>query len=302
VIANANFGTLVTASGSAFTWAENSRENRLTRFANDPVTDPTSEALFLRDEETGRVWGATPGVPRRNPKGPRFVVRHGAGVTTLHHARFGIEHELSYFIAPDAPVRVALLALTNRSSQPRRLGLFAYNEWQLGPPRAGSHEHVTTEWDPERRAIFARNPYSDEFQGRVAFLASSERPRSATGDRVEFLGRNGTLGDPAALKRVSLGGGFGAGLDPCAAMQVEVEIDPGETRHVVFVLGEGQDLDRARALAERFAAVDCARDTLQKARAAWDEILGTIEVRTPDDSFDVLMNRWLLYQCLSARF
>jgi cyclic beta-1,2-glucan synthetase len=301
VLANPLFGTLVSASGTAVTWSLNSQENRLTRFANDPVTDPTSEAIVLRDEEGGALWGATPGALRRGPDSPRWVVRHGAGVTRFQHASLGLEQELAVFVARERPVKLSMLTLTNRSSRTRRLSLFAYNEWAMGPPRPGEHLFVVTERDEKSGAILARNPYNVDFAGRVAFAASSVVPSSSTADRAEALGRNGAVHRAAMFGPAELSGRFGAGLDPCAALKVGVELAPGETRRVVFLLGEGASADEARELIDLFADADSAAAELTAVEAAWESILATVTVKTPDDSFDILLNRWLLYQDLAGR-
>ena len=299
VLANETFGTIVSSGGAAFTWAGNSRENRLTPFANDPLSDPTAEAIYLRDEESGAIWGATPAPLIRD--GGRWIVRHAAGVTRFQHAIEGITHELATFVAPDDPVKLAVLTLTNTGTVKRRISVFGYVEWCLGPPRAGERRFVVTEMDAAADAVLARNAYNTEFSDHVAFWRATAASHSYTADRAEFVGRDRTLSAPAALFRERLAGRTGPGLDPCGALQIIGNLEPGETRSVAFVLGQGRDRSHAIELATRYSSVEQAQTTLAAVERQWDEILGAVQVRTPDDSFDLIVNRWLLYQTLACR-
>jgi len=301
VLANPAFGSLVTDGGPAFTWYENSRENRLTPFANDPIVDRGAEAFYLRDERTGACWGATPGAMRREPNTPRWIVKHAPGVTRYQHERGDLAHELAVFVAPEDPVKLSVLTIANRGTQARRLRAFAYAEWSLGPPRPEGQTQVVTEHEALRSAVLATNGYTDDFPGRTAFAAAVPRPRSSTGDRLEFLGRYGSSLAPVALTREGLSGRFGAGLDPCAALEVEIDIPPGEQREITFVLGQGRDRTHAMALLDRFTERRTVRATLEDVEARWRTLLGAVQVKTPDDSFDVLMNGWLQYQAVASR-
>ncbi|MCC7126321.1 MAG: carbohydrate-binding protein [Acidobacteria bacterium] len=300
VLANPAFGTIVTASGAAHTWAGNSRQNRLTPFANDPISDPTAEALLLRDLETGQSWAPTPG-PLPRVDGVQTLVRHSTGLTTFTGHRYGIGHHLEVFVHAVDPVKFSVLTLTNDSDVVRTLDIFAYNEWTLGPPVEGGAAHVVTEVDAGSGAVCARNAYNQEFPGHVAFACSSAVPVAVTGDRRGFIGRNGSLSAPAALAEATLSGITGAGLDPCAALQVRAVLQPGEERQFVFLLGQGNSLDAARALMRKHASPEAATAARDQARASWDALLGAVRVETPDDSFDALINRWLLYQTVSCR-
>ncbi|MEQ1869203.1 MAG: glucoamylase family protein [Vicinamibacterales bacterium] len=301
VLANEKFGTVVSSSGSAYSWSENSRENRLTPFANDPITDPTGEAIYLRDEASGAVWGATPGPLPRDRDGGRWVIHHGAGTTRYRHAVLGLEQELTVSVDPAHPVKLSRLTLTNTSAERRRISVFGYVEWCLGPPRLGDRRFVVTGLDAATGAIVARNTYNQEFAGRVAFFHATAPVHSSTCDRGEFIGRNSTAARPAALGRATLRERVGGGLDPCGALQLMLDIPPGESRQVAFVLGQGADAADATALATRFGTLNEVNASIARSGQFWDDTLGTVQVHTPDDSFDLLVNRWLLYQALSCR-
>ena len=299
-MANPEFGTLVTSSGASFTWAVNSREHRLTPFDNDPVAEGTAEAIFLRDDDTGETWGATP-VPMSRPPGDVWQVRHGAGVSSFERATGRLRQRLEVFVFPDAPVKASVLTLTNTSTQGRRLSLFGYNAWSLGPPRSGVQRSVVTSRDAATGAIVASNSWVAEYASRVAFAWCSEPVRSMTGDRTEFIGRNGSLSAPAGLTLDALSNRLGAGLDPCAALHAGILLAPGETRRVVFLLGEGTSIDDVHALIGRCGDVQRVQEGRRQSDALWEDVLGAVQVRTPDDSFDLMLNRWLLYQTVTAR-
>jgi cellobiose phosphorylase len=298
VIANPQFGTVVSESGCVYTWAENSHEYRLTPWYNDPVTDVSGEAIYLRDEETGRFWSPSP-LPARgqNP----YVARHGFGYSMFEYVEDGIVSEFSVYVATDAPVKFARLKITNRSGRQRELSVTGYWELVLGELRDRSLMHVVTELDPVCGALFARNPYSPEFADRVVFVDASETNRTFTGDRTEFLGRNGTPANPAAMRRVRLSGRVGAGLDPCAAMQVSTSLEDGQEKEIVFILGAAGSEEQARQLVQRFRGAANAYRALEGVWHYWSRTLGAVYVETPDPAVNFLANGWLIYQTLACR-
>ena len=302
VIANPTFGTLVSETGAGFTWYGNSQRNRLTQWSNDPVTDPPSEALYIRDEETGVYWTPTPSPIREETP---YRARHGAGYTIFEHNSHGIEQELTVFVPVDEnggePIKLQRLRLRNDTSRHRKLSVTYYVEWTLGENRESSQMHVVTHWDDEVQALVARNRYHPEYGDRVAFAAINPPPQSYSGDRTSFVGRNHSLGNPAAMEQTRLSGRTGAGYDPCAALQVALELAPGERAEITCLLGQAESLDEVHKRVLHYRESPALETALSQTKAWWDDLLGTIEVHTPELAADFLINRWLLYQSLSCR-
>jgi cyclic beta-1,2-glucan synthetase len=302
VIANPNFGTLVSETGSGFTWFGNSQRNRLTGWSNDPVLDPASEALYLRDEESGAVWSPT-AAPIREASAYR--ARHGAGYSVFEHNSNGIDQELTVCVPVDGeggqPVKLQRLRLKNTTARKRRISLTYYVELTLGENRETTQMHLVSNWDEDAGALLARNHYHPEYAERVAFVALTPRPESYGGDRAAFIGRNRTLSDPAGMELGSLSGRVGAGLDPCAVLRLTLELDSGEEREVTCLLGQAGTTQEARALVLRYREDASFEAALEVTRAWWDELLGTVQVETPERATDLLVNRWLQYQSLSCR-
>ncbi|HKX61241.1 MAG TPA: cyclic beta 1-2 glucan synthetase, partial [Verrucomicrobiae bacterium] len=298
VIANASFGTLVSECGSAYTWSENCHEYRLTPWHNDPVSDGSGEAFYIRDEHSGRYWSPTP-LPVRQRS--TCVIRHGLGYSVFEMEDDGIFSELWIYVAMDAPVKFCRMVLRNRSDHERRLSVFGYWEWVLGDLRAKNQMHVVTELDGRTGAILARNAYNTDFGSRVAFVSASDVIRSHTGDRAEFIGRHGSLALPAALSRVRLSGKVGPGYDPCAAFQVPVTLAPGEEHEIIFKIGAGHNRDDVHRLLHAFHGREACRDALARVHGHWNDTVGSVQVETPDPALNVLTNAWLPYQILSCR-
>ena len=298
VLANPYFGTVISESGLAYTWSENAHEFRLTPWHNDPVSDSGGEAFYIRDEESGHFWSPMP-LPTRGAM--HYVSRHGLGYSVFEHTEDGISSEVWVYVALDAPIKFTVLKIRNESGRSRRLSATGYAEWVLGDLRPKTTMHVITELDPNSGAIFARNQYSNEFSDRVAFFDADDLPRTLSGDRTEFIGRNGSLRNPAAMARVRLSNKVGTALDPCAAIQVPFELGDGQEREIIFRLGAGRDTDDAGKLVNRFRGPSAARSALEAVWQYWNRTLGALQIETPDQSVNILTNSWLLYQTIACR-
>lgn len=298
VIANPVFGTVISESGQAYTWAENAHEMRLTPWNNDPVTDSAGEVFYMRDEESGHFWSATP-LPRGGTS--VYIAKHGMGYSTFEHSEDGIYSEMSVYVDSDLPVKYTVLKIRNDSGRPRHLSATGYCEWVLGDLRSKTAMHVITEIDAGKGTIFAKNPFSTEFDDRVAFFCTDEQLRSFTGDRTEFIGRNKSLQNPDGMLRLKLSGKVGVAIDPCAALQVAFELMDGEEKEIIFRLGTGLNEGNAREIADKTRSLQTAYEALNKVKRYWEKTTTVLKIETPDIALNTITNGWLNYQSLSSR-
>ena len=299
VIANPSFGFQVSTDGSGFTWSVNSQQNQLTPWSNDPVCDRPGEAIYVRDEETGALWGPT-ALPIRETSSA-YAIRHGQGYSRFDHVSHGIALELLQFVPVADPIKISRLKITNQSSRPRSLSITAYAEWVLGTSHAAGAPFIITEINPETNAIFARNPWNETFGARVAFADLNGQQNSWSGDRTGFLGRDGAMDSPLALASgAPLSNRLGAGSDPCAALQTKILLPPHATTEIIWFLGEAENQQAAEALIKSYRAAKLD-EVFAAVTRQWDQTLDTVQVKTPDRALDILLNRWLPYQTLACR-
>jgi cyclic beta-1,2-glucan synthetase len=298
VIANPNFGTVVSESGSAYSWTENAHELRLTSWSNDPVSDTSGEAFYIRDEDSGHFWSTA-----LLPAGGQspYITRHGFGYSVFEHVEDGIYTEMTVYVDMVSAIKFTVLKIRNQSGRPRNLSATGYIEWVLGDNRTKTAMHIHTEIDPDSGALFAKNQYNTEFNNRVAFFDVDYLKKTFTGDRTEFIGRNGNLQNPEAMSRIKLSGKTGLALDPCAAIQVPFFIAEGEEQEIIFRLGAGKDSAEASSIAKQFRGMEVANEALSKVKKYWEQTIGALQVETPDVAINIITNGWLTYQTLSSR-
>lgn len=297
VIANKNFGFHISESGAGFTWASNSRENKITPWSNDPVSDMASEAIYIKDEITGKVM--TPTSLGKTDQG-NYLVRHGFGYSKFYHGEERIEQELTVFTPLDEPIKIWELKLTNLSDQERFVSLTYYVEWVLGTEREQTNPYILTEYNNEHEYLSAKSIYNYHFRKHNAFMFASEMITGYTGDRHEFLGRKGSILNPEGLD-IKLSNNTGVSYDACGTIQVSIAIKQNESKTIIFGLGQSADLEEISKLRYKYKDLSNVTHALKRVNDYWEEMLGTIQVKTNDRAIDIMVNGWLLYQTISCR-
>jgi cyclic beta-1,2-glucan synthetase len=299
VIANPSFGFQCAADGGGYVWFGNSRDNQITGWSNDPVSNRLSEAIYVQDKKDGLLISPTL-APLKSSDGTHLA-RHGFGYSVFEREAHKLRMELLQVVPLTDSVKLSRLRLTNDSSSSRTLTVTYYAEWVLGAARAATASYVTTTIDEQTRALFARNPWRTQSGEQVAFADMGGQQTSWTGDRREFLGPYGRLAAPRALTSLTaLSNRTGAGLDPCSALQTVVTIEPGGTAELVIMLGAAPNAGEAQSLITKYrtSSID---EVLGEVNRYWTETLGAVQVKTPDRAFDIMLNGWLLYQTLACR-
>lgn len=299
VLANPQFGTVISDRGQAYTWSENAHEYRLSPWHNDPVGDQSGEAFYLRDEVSGTFWSPTPGPCISMAP---YITRHGFGYSVFEHVWNGIYSKLTVYVDVKEAVKFSVLEIRNMSGKPRQLSATGYVEWVLGDTRQKSKMHVITDVDQHTGALMARNSYNTEFSNRISFFDVDDLKKTVTGDRREFIGRNGTMQHPSSMDRLSLSGKTGAVLDPCAAIMVPFDLAEGQSKKIVFRLGMGgRSVEESAITVRRLRGPEVARAALIAVHEQWNRLLGAVQIETPEPSLNLLANGWLIYQTMACR-
>ncbi|MGI1660170.1 MAG: GH36-type glycosyl hydrolase domain-containing protein [Desulfitobacterium sp.] len=299
ICANEQFGFQVSTTGSGYTWAGNSREHKLTTWSNDPVLDPLSEVIYLRDESSREVWTITPDPIRSKEK---YLIKHGQGYTEFEYKHQELSQKMTLFVPLDGKIKISHVQLTNHSERRMELSATYYAELVMGVSREVTSPYIVTAYDEETGSLQAHNVYDEDFSGRTVFLkAYGGVMKSYTGDRTEFIGRYGSLKDPEGLAQDQLSQKTGAGLDPCLVLQSDLTIEPDETKDIYFIFGEEVAKENIAGLLAQYSEPAAVNMALARVKIFWEDLFNTLQVKTPDQSLNLLVNRWLLYQVIVCR-
>jgi cyclic beta-1,2-glucan synthetase len=284
-------------------WSGNSRENRITPWSNDPVLDPASDALYLRDEAAGEFWSL---FPRPCPAPAQYLVRHGFGASRFTHSHSGLEIEVTVAVPSDLPVRITRISLTNTGSESREISLFCYQQLVMGLLAWRGGRHVRTQAAADEEIVFARNVLAGVFGETTAFASVSGvegHAWHAGASRSDFIGPAGDLSCPQALSSLrKLSWGEASAGDACFAQQCCMTLVAGETAVISFLLGAAESQERATAIVRQLRRPGAVEDVIRETERRWSEMLGRLQIRTPAPEIDLMVNGWASYQNLSSRF
>ncbi len=299
VIANHRFGFHVSAEGAIFTWANNSRDYQLTPWANDPTFNRPGEALYLVDRQSLKRFSPVSTV--ECDENIVYEACHGFGFSTFKSTHSEIALELTHTLDPEKPIRFSRLILTNEGKKPRSLRLYNYVEWVLGNVRTKYAPFIVSSYEARWGAHFIQNPYHIEKSQQVTFLSASEMPTSTTTNRAEFIGATGTVTHPNAIHKAgALSNTIAAGCDPCSAFAYDIDLLPGQTKEIIFYLGSAENRQEAEKLLDQARASDF-EILLTKQKQQWSDFVSPFQVKTPDSSFNLMVNHWLPYQIYACR-
>ncbi|KRE47020.1 GH36-type glycosyl hydrolase domain-containing protein [Paenibacillus sp. Soil522] len=309
VMANPNFGCLITELGTGYTWWRNSREFKLTPWSNDPVLDLPGEVCYIRDEATGDLWT---GAPSPELGKDAFDATHGFGYTRFKRQTRGIKQSMTVYVSKEDPVKFVTLELENRSDDPRSLSVTYYCNWVLGVRKQMNAPYIISEWDAETHTLLARNAYQETFRDAVAFLQMHAEKEEGgadydsssvtyTTDRSAFIGRSGSLAFPEGMRQESLSNADGVFADSCGAIRLKLTIPPRSVRTVYILVGADANKEAVQKLIRRYATAESCEAALTDVTNYWNHTLNQIEVKTPNRELDLMLNGWLLYQALSCR-
>lgn len=299
VISNGRFGFQVSESGSAYTWSENSRENKITPWSNDPVQDYLGEALYLREEDKNKLWSIPPKPIRDNEE---YIIEHGFGYSIFKHDIYGIYGEETMFCPLKERIKICCVKLKNSTDTERNIKLVYYAQMVLGVVPQQTAQYIVTDINSDSGYVYAKNPYSEHFGKLLTFLSIlGGENASFTGDRKEFIGREGSIEYPISICKSNLSNDCGAGLDPCLTEMVQIKLLPSEEKQIVIILGQGENIEKINKIIEKYKKVENVLEEFNRVKGYWENILHKIIVKTPDESMNIMLNGWLMYQTMVCR-
>ena len=296
IMANENFGTLVTDSMGGYTWYKNSRLNRITAWSNNPILDVPSEIIYLKDYDTKKAWslGLNP-MPDTND----YYITYGFGYAKYEHENFGIRQEAEIYVPKEDSVKVQIIKLKNETLRKRKIKLVYYLKPVIGEDEVKTKGFLKFKFDRNSNTILAQNIINSDYKN-IVFVSSSEKIKSYTGFKKEFLG-NGGLQNPSGLKLDNFSNKFSNKISSIIALELEIELEALENKDISIVLGTGDTIIECQDLAYKYSNLNNCFQEYEIVKRFWNDKLSNVQVSTPVESMNILLNGWAMYQTLASR-
>ena len=297
IMANNKFGTLVTENMGGYTWYKNSRLNRVTSWGNYPNRDIPSEIIYLKDLESQKSWslGLNP-----KPDDKNYNVIYGFGYAKYIHKNNGIEQELEVFVPQEDSVKIQILKLKNMNLNRKKLKIVYYMKPVLGEDEIKSRSYIDLNYDQNNNIICSKNLYNTDFKNDIIYVSNSEKIKSYTGDKKFFIG-SGNIANPDALKKSRLNNENSLGKQPCIAYEIEVELESLSEKEIIFTLGAEENIIDSKNMAYKYNKIQNCKQELEKVKNYWKDLLERIQVYTPLESMNIILNGWCVYQIIQSR-
>ena len=297
IMANEKFGTVVTENMGGYTWYKNCRLNRLSNWENDPSYDNPSEIIYLKDMATGKSWslGLNPMPDSRN-----YNIIYGFGYSKYIHKSNNIEQELEIFVPKEDSCKIGLLKLKNTLANKQKLKLYYYIKPVIGEDISKTNGYLDLKFESNSNLLYSKNLYREELENTILYISSSEKIKSYTGNKNFFLGEGG-IANPDALKKVALNNENSIGKNSCMVCEIEIELESFENKEISIIMGAEEDSIDCKNIAYKYQKINNCKQELNKIKNFWKENLERLQIYTPLESTNILLNGWVIYQIISSR-
>lgn len=297
IMTNEKFGTLVTENMGGYTWYKNCRLNRISSWGNQANYDIPSEIIYLKDLDNKKVWslGLNP-----KPDENNYNIIYGLGYTIYEHKNDEIKQELEIFVPKEDSIKVEILRLKNESPNRKKLKILYYMKPVLGEDETKSNQYINIKYDINNNIICAENLYNSEFPKDIIYVSNSEKILSYTGDKTFFIG-NDDITNPDAIKKPRLNNENSIGNNACIAYEIEAEIESFSEKEIIFMLGAEESIIDSKNMSYKYSKLQNCNQELQKIKSYWQDITGKLQVNTPLESMNIILNGWTIYQTIQSR-
>lgn len=295
VMSSENFGTVITESQGGYTWSKNSRLNKVTAWNNLPYLDIPSEILYIKDKETGKVWSSSSFISKEEGD---FKITYGFGYSKYFSCNQDIICEENIFVPKSDKAKIRIVKLKNTRPDKRKLKLVFYSKLVLDEEESKSNGYLNIKQIDEN-VIKVENLSNEDFK-ELFFVGSSQNIISYTGNRDFFIG-NGSIKNPEGINKVVLDGENSLGRNSILAIEMEIELDEFATKEFSIFIGSEDSKEEVKKKVEEYKSVEECKEKLKEVQDMWFELNGKLQVKTPIESMNIMLNGWLVYQTITSR-